>query len=339
MRKTILVILLLFLANVVFATKIVSLPEIIKPDVIEVDGDDMVIVEGASISIYSLKNFKLIKKFGKEGEGPQEFKLIMGSFGLNINIYPKYIFVNSVGKISYFTRKGEFIKEKKMSAINRMTPFQEKFVGNHMQMDPKTNKPKMGFNIYNSEGEKTKEICSHEMPMFSGQGIFLIDLLSQINPQYKTSRDRIVISGKQLFEIDIYDQEGNFLKSIKRDQKKQKLDDDDKKKLMKAYETHSLYKLFWGNIKKSIKIPDYFPPYKTFFISNQKVYVQTFKKKNDKTECLIFDVNGKYLKTSFLPLVYENIMTPYLYTIQGGKIYQLVENENEEWELRLSEIK
>ncbi len=113
MRKTNLVILLLLLANLVFATKIVPLPEIIKPDLIKVDGDDMVIAEKASISIYSLKNFKLIKKFGKEGEGPQEFKLIMGFFGLNISIHPEYIIINSVGKISYFTRKGEFIKEKK----------------------------------------------------------------------------------------------------------------------------------------------------------------------------------------------------------------------------------
>jgi hypothetical protein len=31
-------------------------------------------------------------------------------------------------------------------------------------------------------------------------------------------------------------------------------------------------------------------------------------------------------------------MTPYLYVIDGGKLYQLAENEDEEWELRITEI-
>ncbi len=338
MRKTNLVILLLLLANLVFATKIVPLPEIIKPDLIKVDGDDMVIAEKASISIYSLKNFKLIKKFGKEGEGPQEFKLIMGFFGLNISIHPEYIIINSVGKISYFTRKGEFIKEKKISSVSRMTPFQDKFVETHTQFDQKSGVPTLAFNIFNSEGEKIKEICSHKLPALQGKGIALLDLVSQINPQYQTSNDRIFIAGKQVFEIDIYNQEGNFLKTIKRDDKKQLLTADDKNKVLEAYKRTPLYKPFWEAIKKAIMVSDYFPALKTFLVTNQKVYVQTFKKKNGKTEFIIFDLNGKYLKNTFLPLIYEDIMTPYLYTIHGGKIYQLVENEDEAWELQISEI-
>jgi hypothetical protein len=66
--------------------------------------------------------------------------------------------------------------------------------------------------------------------------------------------------------------------------------------------------------------------------------VQTFKKKQGSTEFLIFDLDGKYLKTTFLPLVYQDILTPYLYAIDGGRLYQLAENEDEEWELRISGI-
>lgn len=339
--RTIMLVASLFLiTNVVFATKTVPLPEITKPDIIKVDGDDMVLVEGASISIYSLKNFKLIKKFGKQGEGPQEFKVLPIGFGLEINIYPEYIVVNSIGKISNFTRKGEFIKEKKITDMARMIPFQEKFVGVQLTSGQNNGGPEMAFNIYNSQGKKIKDIRTHKLPILKGKGTTaLLDLLSQVNPQYKTSRDRIFIAGKQIFEIDIYDQEGSFLKSIKREIKKQKLTEDDKKKLLQAYKIHPLYKLFWERIKEAVKIPDYFPVFKTFLVSDEKVYVQTFNKSNDKTEFLIFDLEGKFLKTAFLPLVYENIVTPYLYTISGGKIYQLVENEDEEWELQISEIK
>jgi hypothetical protein len=337
MRKINLVILLLLLATFVFAAKIVPMPDIIKADLIKVDGHDLVIAERASISIYSLKDFKLIKKFGKEGEGPQEFKTFMG-FGITVDIYPQYIIVNSIAKISYFTRKGEFIKEKKISAGTRMTPFLGKFVGNTMNFDQKTG-PMMAFNLYDSKEEKIKIICSHRLPLLKGKGtVTLLDMISQINPQYHTSVDRIVIGAKQKFEIDIYDSKGNFLKSIKRDYKKQELTDDDKNKFLEVYKIHPIYKNFWESLKNAIKVPDYFPDYKSFLVSNQKVYVQTFKKKEGRTEFLIFDLDGKYLKTSFLLLVYQDILHPYLYAIDGGKIYQLAENEDEEWELRISGI-
>lgn len=338
MRKINLLILLLLLATFVFAAKIVPMPDIIKANLIKIDGDDMVIAEGASISIYSLKDLKLIKKFGKEGEGPQEFKTFMG-FGLTVDIYPEHILINSISKISYFTRKGEFIKEQKVSAGTTITSFRGKFVGSAMQFDQKTG-PKMAFNLYDGKGEKIKEICSHPLPLLKGKGtVTLLDLISGINPQYQTSANRIFIGGKQTFEIDIYDLEGNFLKTIKRDYKKQELTGDEKNKFLEVYKIHPIYKNFWESLKKAIKIPDYFPDYKTLLVSNQKIYVQTFKRKEGKTGFLIFDLDGKYLKTTFLHLVYQDILTPYLYAIDGGKIYQLAENEDEEWELRISEIK
>ena len=72
MRKInlLILILLLLLATLVLAAKIVPMPDIVKADIIKVDGHDLVIAQGPAISIYSLKDFKLIKKFGKEGEGP-----------------------------------------------------------------------------------------------------------------------------------------------------------------------------------------------------------------------------------------------------------------------------
>ena len=50
----------------VHAKKIATLEELIKPDIMFIGDDRMYITEGASIYIYSLKDYKLIKKFGKE---------------------------------------------------------------------------------------------------------------------------------------------------------------------------------------------------------------------------------------------------------------------------------
>ena len=123
-------------------------------------------------------------------ENTQEFKTFMG-FGMTVDIYPQYIVVNSIAKISYFSRKGEFIKEKKISTGTRMTPLNDKSVGNAMTFDQKTG-PMMSFNLYDNKGEKTKEICSIQLPLLKGKGtLTLIDMISQINPQYHTSVDRI----------------------------------------------------------------------------------------------------------------------------------------------------
>jgi len=56
------------------AGKTVPLPALLNPDLIEVQGDDMFIAQDSVISIFSLKDFSLKNKFGKRGEGPQEFK-------------------------------------------------------------------------------------------------------------------------------------------------------------------------------------------------------------------------------------------------------------------------
>jgi hypothetical protein len=64
-----------------------------------------------------LKDFALKRKFGKPGQGPQEFAPTPGSTG-SLTIYPQTdsIVINSPGKVSFYTKDGKFIKEMKFSA-------------------------------------------------------------------------------------------------------------------------------------------------------------------------------------------------------------------------------
>jgi hypothetical protein len=72
-KRIFLVFLLFFLTVSVFAGKQVILAELVNPDSIAVDQYQVYITEGTSIYIYDLENFKLKTKFGKRGEGPNEF--------------------------------------------------------------------------------------------------------------------------------------------------------------------------------------------------------------------------------------------------------------------------
>ena len=98
-------ILLVLCTSVVLPGKIVPLPGHLNPKAVYANGDQIYITEEASIYIYGREDFKLRKKFGREGEGPQEFR----GFG-SLYVYPDYLLVNSTGRISFFTRPGNSLR-------------------------------------------------------------------------------------------------------------------------------------------------------------------------------------------------------------------------------------
>jgi hypothetical protein len=61
-------------------------------------------------------------------------------------------------------------------------------------------------------------------------------------------------------------------------------------------------------------------------------------KKQGKNQLFIFDLKGKLLKQMDMPEVEETLFSFYPFAIQDGKLYRLVENQDEEWELHLTEI-
>ena len=76
MKRLILVILILVVSLFCYSEKVAVLNEIMKPSLsFAVDGTQLYIPEEGQIFIYSTNDYKLVKKFGKAGEGPQEFRL------------------------------------------------------------------------------------------------------------------------------------------------------------------------------------------------------------------------------------------------------------------------
>jgi hypothetical protein len=68
----------------------------------------MVFLFKTSFFLYSLEDFKLVKKFGKRGEGPGE---IMGFNRVHLHVQPDKIMLSNPHKIMYFPKQGDFLKE------------------------------------------------------------------------------------------------------------------------------------------------------------------------------------------------------------------------------------
>ena len=87
-----------------------------------------------------------------------------------------------------------------------------------------------------------------------------------------------------------------------------------------------------------MKFPQTFPPMRDFYVADKKIYVLPFAKENGENYFYIFDMNGKFVKKIPVPIKDHNILELYPYALEGSKLYQLVENEEEEWELHIASI-
>ncbi len=125
----ILLIYLFFCSVFVMAEKVAVLREIDKPQAIAIDQNQLYITQQASVFIFSLTNFSLRKKFGRLGEGPEEFS-ILPYRPLGIDVSTDQIIINSLGKISYFSKSGRFLREVRSKTLALgLIPLDSRFLG------------------------------------------------------------------------------------------------------------------------------------------------------------------------------------------------------------------
>lgn len=318
------------ITNFVFAKNLATFPELAKPASLLIAEDRIFIPDETTIYIYSLKDFKLVKKFGKRGEGPQEFMLnpILGE--LVIDVLPDTIVVNSMGKISLFSKEGDFKRSVKVRTMS--TDFKtigSGFVGNLIASE--NGIFYVTVNIFDSTLEKQKEICKQKLATQPGK---------EINPTVSRGPLFYVVEDNKIFvdteagAIDVLDKNGEKLYSITHDYEKIKVTEDHKQKYKDFFKNDPSTKMYYTMMEKLIKFPEYFPAVRYFHVIGNKVYVLTFKEKDQKREFIIFDLKGKLLKKTMLPLQELSAIKLNPYTFKDMKFYQLVENKDETWELQ-----
>ena len=101
MKKVIFLLsFLLIFASFTFA-KVHLMADLVKPSMIIVKDKKLYVLEKTTISIYSIKNMKLITKLGKTGEGPGEFMARPYGPPMSMSFVNGELVVNSINKLSY----------------------------------------------------------------------------------------------------------------------------------------------------------------------------------------------------------------------------------------------
>jgi hypothetical protein len=338
MKKTTLFFLLLFLASSVFAGQAVVLPELNNPFLMEVEGSKMYITEGPHIYIYSLTDFKLIKKFGKQGEGPKEFRVnpFRNAGSVWIYLQPDHILVNSIGKVSYFSKDGKYISEKVApNGVFQPMVNKKQFIAYGYIQDENEKANYVTVNIYDENFKKGKELYRQQQPFQTGREINPFDMIGPLNYAYQ---DKIFIKGQKGI-IHVFDQKGEKLMAVTHDYEKLNVISKDKEGILNWYKTNPMTKQLYDIIKDRIKFPSYFPHIRWFTLADQKIYVLSYKKEGEKSQFYIFDIKGKFLNKIMVPFYEKDGFLFSPYAIKNGKLYQLIEDlDSEKWKLNIYSI-
>ncbi|MCP4216766.1 MAG: hypothetical protein GY765_19100 [bacterium] len=322
-------VLLLLVPGLVQGGKVAVLTDFLKPTIIEADADQFYVCEGSTIHIYSIKDYKLIAKFGKEGEGPQEFK----AFAFVIPWKGKLL-VNSLAKVSYFSRDGKFEKEIRAEGMgnNVFFPLDEGYVG-----ASRATEDKFLFTtvcLFDAKLVKGKEVFRAKSDSQQTGPITLLKTQSI----HRTHGNRIYVAAKEGFVINVLDHTGKQLFTIKEEDEKMEMTAGEIKKIDDTLKV--LYRTQYQFFKDRLKYPDYYPSIMSLFIKNDKIYVLTYLRKgDDRFLTYMFDLKGKLLGKSYIRFVMESALKGFPATIDNGKLYQLIENDEEEWELHINVIK
>ena len=342
-------VLLLLFSSLVFPSRVGSLPEVLRPDNITIYDNELYVVEGAEISIYSLKDLSLKREFGKKGEGPGELKIVPG-FLNKVAVFPDYIMVVGVDKIVFFSKEGTFIKEKKKSfLLVQVIPVGKNFVVKRNRYSEDRKDLYVCISIYSPEMEEIKELYRQKHVQ---QGTKLDMVMDFIN--LNVSEDKIFVDESAGgFVIEVFDSQGKKLYRIDKDYEKIDVTGEHKNAIIERFKEDPLIKRQiklaggWDELKKRfmMKFMDTYPPIQSMEISGKKIYVQTFNVKEGKSEYIVMDLKGKIIKKVYLPR-FENtpllskLLGARLQTIYNDKLYYLMENEDEEeWELHVQEIR
>ncbi len=335
---------LFFLINLmvpVYSAGEMAIPDIYKPESITVNENYIYITQDIEVFIYSKKDMKLIKKFGQAGEGPREFMKIPSPWFPSISLYltSDKLAINSLGKISFFSKEGEFLKETPTGTQARYIPVGDKYVYMHLTAEDKVTL--IAADLVDTNLKKINTLCHYKFPGQAGKKRDPI-LMARLATYF----DRYAYKDKFVYPTDtnsikIFNSDGKEIASFTPDYTKVPINGVLKKTIDEFFTNDIRFKRPYLNDKgrNLISLPEYMPIFKDYRLADDKIYILSNFKKDGKFETFIYDFSGKLLEKTFITLVESDMLTLYPFSIQDNKIYQLVLDEDEEeFNLHITEI-
>ena len=252
-----------------------------------------------------------------------------------MDLHPDRIMVNSMGRVSFFTKDGTYLREIQVASGNNFKQIGSYYAGYSTSREDKT--LYVTINLYDPAFSKLKEIYRKDYFVQPNKRFNLAKLGcgNARRAVYMVHQEKIFVEGEEN-TIHVFNKEGNEEYVIRLDYEKLKISETHKAEILKDLYTIYTSPLMQKLIKEKGFFPEYFPA-RIFSIADQRIFIPTYKKQEGKNEFIVLDVKGNLLEKIYLPFADRQLLLPYPYSIKNGRYYQLVDNEETgEWELHIS---
>lgn len=307
------------------------LKDVFNPGTIHVQDGEAVLVEGATVFVFSLPDVSLTLSFGKKGQGPGEMTASPYLFNRSIPIVDAY-FVDSQEKVLYFAKDGTYIREtKKPFGVSSVVPAGTHFVGAKLtEFEGETQYQTVV--LYDEEFEVIKELARDISP---AQSINATTELPLDPLNYTVYRNEIYIErSREGFLINVFSSDGELIRQIRNGRKRDPIGGKEKKELLENFKNDPSIKAFgFENVLRETRLiyPDYLPAITGLVAADDRLYVRTSQIYVSPIKFTVLDLEGKGLGRfqvsglTEMPYVAQlnNVNVKY-YTISQGRIYSLV---------------
>jgi len=320
--------------------EIVTLYDLANPSEIFVSKNELYITSSSdpehkatTVHAYSLEDFSSQWKAGGLGKGKGQYDVWPGHT-IWIGVLPEKLFVCDFSKMGFYDLSGNYINE----VLTEQGSAFFKSIGNEFVGQSSLEASGIEYytvNLFDSSLRMIKEIMrvanSYDSTLKKNR-MFTRDL------SYQTYKDRIYIKGRsEDFIIDVYDGNGNELKTIDIPYTRLAVTEDLQEAAYDLYRDHPLFGKYFESLKEEIVFPDYLPAIKDFRINNDRLYVLTYRKENGRSEIYVLDLDGKIEERIMIPFIWKGIVTSF--EINNDRLYQIKKDENtQKWNLVITNL-
>ena len=320
------------------------LGELVNPETLTVRGDYLYVTEGVKVWIYSHDGSRLVNSLGKAGEGPWEFRKSPAPWipSVSVQLAADLLVVNSIGKVSYFSLKGDGIREEKVAVGGGLAPITalgKRWVRTSLTRVEGENKVFFVSNLMDEKMNKIRELG--RFPHFSVAGKTNPIANARIFELLRRYSD-----GALFFHLDphtgvfkVFDTDGGCKAEIRPGYHPVPITDAGRKRWEEYFLHDVRFKRIYEADRANIHYPDHLPLVRDHRPDNGLLYIVTSEKSAGGYRTLIYDYAGVFKGEILTPLADRDMLESQPFTIHKHKLYQLVEDEDgEEWVLRVTPL-
>lgn len=336
MKRIKTIIFILVLSSSLLAQTVRDLPELKDPYSPILAAGELFFIDDFTVYRYSLDPWELKNTFAGNGDEVDQFK-----YRPTIWSFQDEIVGCDYLKTNWFSKKGELTEVIPYSDFEDfdtgqemiLLPIKNRFVRIVCDHDARTRTVLLA----DSEYRTIKQLHQGSYNWNGGN-----PLPHRIHVE--CSRDKIFVSDSQKgFMIKVFDEDGYLIDTIdKTDFPALQLTKEDQKAIMEEIRL-TQPQWVYDQLKDDAKFESHFPVINHFQVDNDKIYVTTERRHNNKKEMIILDLDGNILRRLYLAMPskkrFRRILRYDPYTVHNDILYELVRAEGtENWQLLMTPL-